>query len=131
MMNDECGMMNGEQTTKRDIVERTKAFALRVIRLYAALPKNSLAQTLGKQLLRSGTSVGAQCREGRRARSNAEFITKLEIALQELDESGYWLELLIEANVIPERRLKPLQQETSELIAILVTSVRRVKSRRS
>lgn len=130
-MNDECGMMNGEQTTKRDIVERTKAFALRVIRLYAALPKNSLAQTLGKQLLRSGTSVGAQCREGRRARSNAEFITKLEIALQELDESGYWLELLIEANVIPERRLKPLQQETSELIAILVTSVRRVKSRRS
>ena len=124
-------MMNGEPTAKRDIVERTKAFALRVIRLYAALPKNTLAQTLGKQLLRSGTSVGAQCREGRRARSNAEFITKLEIALQELDETGYWLELLVEANVLPERRLKLLQQEANELIAILVTSVRRVKTRRS
>ncbi len=130
-MNDECEMMNGEPTAKRDIVERTKAFALRVIRLYAALPKNTLAQTLGKQLLRSGTSVGAQCREGRRARSNAEFITKLEIALQELDETGYWLELLVEANVLPERRLKLLQQEANELIAILVTSVRRVKTRRS
>lgn len=130
-MNDECEMMNGEPTAKRDIVERTKAFALRVIRLYAALPKHTLAQTLGKQLLRSGTSVGAQCREGRRARSNAEFITKLEIALQELDETGYWLELLVEANVLPERRLKLLQQEANELIAILVTSVRRVKTRRS
>jgi four helix bundle protein len=74
--------------------ERTKKFALRVIRLYKFLPKNEAARTLGKQLLRSGTSVGANFRAACRARSKAEYISKLNIALEEADESSFWMELL-------------------------------------
>jgi four helix bundle protein len=77
---------------KQDLGERTKQFALRIIRLADALPNRWVAQTIGKQVLRCGTSVGAQYREGRRARSSAEYISKVESALQELDETGYWLE---------------------------------------
>jgi four helix bundle protein len=76
-----------------DLKTRTKQLALRTIRLYSALPTTTVAQVLGKQLLRSGTSVGAHYRESVRARSNAEFISKLEGGLQELEETGYWLEL--------------------------------------
>ncbi len=114
---------------KQDILERTKAFALRIIRLYVALPKSTEAQVLGKQLLRSGTSVGAQLREGKRSRSNAEMISKIESALQELEETGYWLELLTGAGIIKAQLLADLQRETDELIAILVTSVKTLKSR--
>ncbi len=92
MMNDEQGMMNEKQ--KPDLRVRTKAFALRVIRLYCSLPKVTEAQVLGKQVLRSGTSVGAQYREAVRARSRAEFVSKIETALQELEETviglSYW-----------------------------------------
>jgi four helix bundle protein len=80
----------------KDLRVRTKNFALRIIRLYGSLPKSTEAQVLGKQVLRSGTSVGAQYREGQRAKSDADFISKAEGALQELDETGYWLELLTE-----------------------------------
>ncbi|HEY0049727.1 MAG TPA: four helix bundle protein [Pyrinomonadaceae bacterium] len=80
-----------------DLKTRTKSFALRIIKLYKALPNTVEAQIIGKQILRSGTSAGAQYREGTRARSNAEFISKIESALQELEETAYWLELLIEA----------------------------------
>jgi len=112
-----------------DLRSRTKQFALRIIRLYGALPSSSMAQTLGKQLLRSGTSVGAHYREGSRARSNAEFISKLEIGIQELDETGYWLELLADSDIVPEERLKDLQNEVHELLAILVTCVKNAKAR--
>jgi four helix bundle protein len=78
----------------RDLRARTKAFALRIIRLYSSLPKITEAQVLGKQLLRSGTSVGAHYREATRARSPAEFISKIEVGLQELEETVYWLESL-------------------------------------
>jgi len=84
--------------------ERTKAFALRVIRLYAALPKTTEAQVIGKQVLRSGTSVGAHYREAQRAKSDADFISKIEGGLQEAEETAYWLELLGESGILPDAR---------------------------
>ncbi|MFH1268591.1 MAG: four helix bundle protein [Planctomycetota bacterium] len=105
----------------RDLRERTKAFALRIIRLYSSLPKTTLAQVLGKQILRSGTSVGAHYREAHRARSTAEFISKIEGGLQELEETGYWLELLADSEVMPASRLANLRKEAEELTAILAS----------
>src|SRR5437764_418797 len=115
---------------KRGLADRTKAFALRIIRMYTALPQSRVAGVLGHQALRSGTSVGANYREGYRSRSTAEAISKFEVALQELDETSYWLELLIESGTISARRLQSLLQETEELTAILVTSVRTMKRRK-
>ena len=110
--------------------DRTKSFALRIIRLFSALPKNEAARVLGRQMLRSGTSVGAHCREGHRSRSDAELISKYEGALQELDETMYWLELLVEAEIVKAERLQPLMVEANEIISILVASVRTIKRRR-
>lgn len=109
---------------------RTKQFALRIIRLYASLPKTTKAQVLGQQALRSGTSVGAHYREATCGRSNAEFISKIETGLQELDETAYWLELLVEGGIVPAHHLQELLQETEELIAIFVTIVKNAKDRR-
>jgi four helix bundle protein len=111
----------------RNLKERTKKFALRVIKLYLALPNRGLTQVLGTQVLKSGTSVGAHFREAQRAKSRADFISKLEGALQELDETAYWLELLGESNVVQEERLALLRGETEELTSILVTIVKSVK----
>jgi len=86
---------------------------------------------LGKQILRSGTSVGAHYREACRAKSNADFISKIEGGLQELDETLYWLELLAEAEIVPAARLEPLELETNELIAMFVTMAKSVKQRRA
>lgn len=97
--------------------------------MYSSLPKSTVAQTLGKQVLRSGTSVGAQFRESQRAKSDADFINKLESVLQEADETAYWLELLVEADIVPATRLEPLRKEIDELIAIIVTIVTKVKKR--
>ena len=110
--------------------QRTREFAVRVIRLFRALPRDQVARTIGAQFLRSGTAPGAHCREAFRGRSDAEMISKLELALQELDETIYWFELLIDAEIIPARRLKPLMEEANEIMAILVTSVQTVKRRR-
>ncbi|MGI8982384.1 MAG: four helix bundle protein [Pirellulaceae bacterium] len=111
--------------------ERTKQFALRVVRLYTSLPVTTLAQTLGKQVLRSGTSVAANFREASRARSSAEFISKLGIVEQELDETALWLELLEESGVFPKEKLAALRSEADELIRIVVASIRRSKSSKS
>jgi four helix bundle protein len=111
-----------------DLKDRTKKFALRVIRLYSALPNTTVAQVLGKQVLRSGTSVGAHYREAHRARSTAEFVSKLNGGLQELEETAYWLELLGESEVIQADRLKAISQETTELIAIFVTLIKNAKN---
>jgi four helix bundle protein len=113
-----------------DLRVRTKSFALRIIRLYSALPRSVEAQVIGKQVLKSGTSVGAHYREGFRARSTAEFISKLEGALMELDETLYWIELLIEAKIVKGNRLEPLMDEANQLIAILVTCVKNAKRKR-
>lgn len=112
-----------------DLKTRTKDFALRIIRLYSSLPRSTEAQVLGKQVLRSGTSVGAQYREARRARSDAEFISKIESALQELEETTYWLELRADAKVVKRARLDALLQESEELTAIFVSSAKTVKNR--
>ena len=110
-----------------DLIERTKRFALRVIRLFASLPKTGEAQVLGKQLLRSGTSVGANYREAHRARSRAEFIAKCGDSLREIEESAYWFELLEESGIVPATKLKDLRSEAHELTAIFVTIVKKSK----
>ena len=110
---------------------RTKTYALRIIKLYQALPKSGETQGIGKQILRSGTSVGAQYREACRAKSQADFINKMEGSLQELDETGYWLELLTESQIVPAERLADLQKESNKLTAIFVTSVKTAKKNRN
>jgi four helix bundle protein len=109
--------------------DRMKQFSLRVIRLYSALPKTTIAQVLGKQLLRSGTSVAANFREASRARSDAEFVSKLGIVEQELDESLLWFELLVESDIVSESKLNSLQQEADELIRIVVAAIKTTRSR--
>ncbi|MBI5761550.1 MAG: four helix bundle protein [Planctomycetales bacterium] len=121
--------MAGENENPIDLRTRTKSLAIRIIRVYSALPKTTEAQVLGKQLLRSGTSVGAHYREAMRARSTAEFVSKLQGGLQELEETGYWLELLVDSQTIPEKRLADLLMEIDELTAILVTCVNNAKRR--
>src|SRR5690349_12038859 len=113
-----------------NLAGRTKSFALRVVRLYGSLPQKTEAQVLGKQLLRCGTWVGADYREAMRARSRAEFISKVEGGLQELEETSYWPELLVESGILPAKRLADLQQEADELTAILVASVKTAKERK-
>jgi four helix bundle protein len=112
-----------------DLKQRLKRFAMRIIRLYSALPKRGAALILGTQILKSGTSPGAHYREACRAKSDADFISKIEGALQELDETQYWLELIGEAKILAAKRLEPLHREAEELIAILVTVVKGVKAR--
>jgi len=117
------------ENDRHDLRARTKSFALRIIRLYISLPKTTEAQVIGKQVLRSGTSPGAHYREAIRARSPAEFISKIEGALQELEETVYWLELLIEAGIVIKSRLQELLHEAEELISIFVSSVKTAKRR--
>ncbi|TWU46592.1 four helix bundle protein [Rubripirellula reticaptiva] len=120
-----------EENSQVDLKTRTREFALRVIRLYSSLPKTTEAQVMGKQVLRSGTSVGAHYREGTRARSNAEFISKVEGGLQELEETQYWFEWLVQSGVVSEERLGPLTEEANELTAILVTCAKNARQRKS
>ncbi|MCF7764184.1 MAG: four helix bundle protein [Verrucomicrobia bacterium] len=108
--------------TESELKQRTKGFALRVIRLVDALPKSIEGRALGAQLIRSGTSVGANYRAACRGRSKAEFIAKLGIVVEEADESSYWMELIIEAGLLPKDRVEPLRQEACELTAIMVAS---------
>ncbi len=112
---------------EKDLRDRTKRFALQIIRLFAALPKTVEAQVIGKQILRSGTSVGANYREAYRGRSRAEFIAKTGDSLRELEETAYWLELLAEGGVVQAVQLADLQNECNELIAIFVTIIKRTK----
>ncbi len=111
----------------QDLKQRTKGFALRIIRVYASLPKTTEAQVIGKQLLRSGTSVGAHYREGTRARSTAEFVSKIGGGHQELEESMYWMELLTESELIKPERLDNLIREADELSAIFTTCIKNAK----
>jgi four helix bundle protein len=107
---------------REELRRRTKAFALRVIRLYRALPRNIEAAVIGKQLLRSGTSVGANYRAVCRARSRPEFIARMGVVAEEADETVFWLELLIEAGIMPAKRLEGLLKEARELTAIFSAS---------
>jgi four helix bundle protein len=111
---------------EKDLLPRTKMFARRIIRLYCALSKtDTVAQVLGRQVLRSGTSVGANYREANRARSKAAFISKMGDCLKEADETLYWLELPSEENVVSPGRLAPLVNEARELVAIFIMILKR------
>ena len=113
------------QYNENDLAKRTKSFALRIIRMFSALPKTPEAQVIGKQLLRSGTSVGANYREAYRGRSKAEFVSKCGDCLREIEETAYWLDLLAEANLVAPDRLQTIRKECRELVAIFVTIVKR------
>src|SRR2546421_4213412 len=116
------------QKDEMDLADRTKRFALQVIRLFSILPKTTEAQVLGKQVLRSGTSGGANYREAYRGRSKAEFISKCGDSLRELEETAYWLELLVDGEIVGPAKLSALRQECDELIAIFVTILKRSKA---
>lgn len=105
-----------------ELKRRTKAFALRVLKLVAALPDTVQGRTLGGQLVRAGTSVGANYRSACRGRSKAEFIAKMGIVEEEADESGFWLELIIEGGLMNPHRVRPLLTEANEIIAIMARS---------
>ncbi len=118
-----------EDGDREDLRVRTKRLALRILKFYAALPKSTEVQVIGKQVLRSGTSVGAQFREAYRGRSTAEFVSKVSGALQELEETAYWLELLVDGEFISSERMESLQNEVEELTAILVTCIKNAKAK--
>ncbi len=112
----------------QDLKGRTKEFSLRIIRMYSALPRsNVVAQVLGKQALRSGTSVGANYREASRARSKAEFASKVGDCLREIEETEYWLELLVDSGIVTAAKMAGLLAETRELIAIFTTISKKAK----
>ena len=115
----------------QDLKQRTKQFAVRVIRLVDALPRKRSANVIGHQLLRSATSVGANYRAARRARSTAEFRAKLGIVEEEADESAYWLELIVEAQLMKDNLVTGLLSEANELTAITVASLKTSKKKAS
>jgi four helix bundle protein len=119
------------RSMKKELESRTKKFALRVIKLVNALPRSRVANVLANQILRSGTSIGANYREANRAQSREDFIHKIAVCEKEADETEYWLELLVEAKLIKQSMLDPLIAECRELLAIFVTSGRTAKRRRS
>src|SRR3990170_755958 len=112
---------------KDDLRKRTKTFALDVIRFVESLPKGKTAEIIGRQLLRSGTSVGANYRAACRARSSADFIAKMGIVEEELDESIYWMELLVDSGIVSSDGISLLTKEADELLAITVSSIRTAK----
>lgn len=117
--------------TRDEMKSRTKAYANRIVKLCSALPNNWVAQTLGKQLLRSGTSVGANYRAVCRAKSRPDFINKLRVVEEECDESLFWMELLLDNNLVKPPRLSALMKEADEILAIVVSSAKTARASRS
>jgi four helix bundle protein len=114
---------------EQEFKTRTKKLGLRVIRLVEALPRTTTTGIIGKQLLRSATSVGANYRAACRAKSTADIINKLKVVEEEADEALNWLELLIEAEIIPATRLNDLMAETDEIIAMTVSSIKTLRAK--
>lgn len=114
--------MNASGIHSSDLKQRTKVFALRILRLWMALPRRDDAMVIGKQLLRSGTSVGANYRAACRSKSHKDFLNKIRICVEEADESCYWMELLIEQGLVESDRLNELLDEANQLTAILTAS---------
>ncbi|HXX22199.1 MAG TPA: four helix bundle protein [Terriglobia bacterium] len=112
-----------------ELKKRTKQFAIRIVRLYQALPKRDEARVIGRQVLRSGTSVAANYRAVCRARSKAEFVAKLGVVVEEIDETVFWLELLVETGIVAESRMESLQKEVTELLAIFAASQHTARNR--
>jgi len=115
---------------QKNLKQRTKLFALAVINFVELLPKRRTAEVLGRQLLRSGTSAGANYRSACRARSAADFISKMTIVEEEIDESIYWMELLLESGIIQLRDIEALMKEANELLAITVASIKTARKNR-
>ncbi|HEX3869878.1 MAG TPA: four helix bundle protein [Pirellulales bacterium] len=115
--------MRNEQLEKR-----TKAFAVRVVKMFGKLPKRAEADILGRQALRSGTSVGANYREATRARSKPELVSKFAIVEQELSETMYWFELLVESGIVANSKMSALHREADELLRITVASIKTLKA---
>src|SRR5712671_2283752 len=126
MRNSECGMRN-----ESDLKKRTKAFALRILKLVDALPKTTAGRALASQIVRSGTSVAANYRAACRARSTADFIAKMGIVEEEADETLFWLELLEESGLVPAAKLTAIKREVDELIAITVASIKTARRNRA
>ena len=116
--------------TPEELRDRTKSFALRVVKVYRSLPKTADAQVMGKQLLRSGTSVAANYRASCRGRSRIEFAARIGVVVEEADESGFWLEMLSDAGIVRANLLKQLMQESKELTAIFTATLQSVRKRK-
>ena len=123
MENEERRMQNVAMPKTNDLLERTKRFALAAITFCESLPKDETSRILSRQLLRSGTSVGANYRAAHRAKSKADFISKMGTVLEEADESAYWIELLSDAGKVISTASSPLHREADELVAIAVSSI--------
>lgn len=113
-----------------ELKKRTKQFAIRIVKLFRSLPRSEEARIIGRQVLRSGTSVAANYRAVCRSRSKAEFIAKIGVVVEEADETVLWLELLVDAAIMPESRLAKLILEANELLAIFAASQRTAKRKR-
>jgi len=113
---------NCQEMTPDELRTRTKQFALRIIKLVGALPKNIEGRAIASQLVRCGTSVAANYRAACRARSRPEFVAKMGVVLEEADETQFWLELIIEASLLSAKRVQPLLDEANELVAIFVAT---------
>jgi four helix bundle protein len=108
--------------TERELLQRTKQFALRIFKLVGALPQTIQGRAVAAQLIRSGTSVAANYRAACRARSKSEFVAKLGLVEEEADESAFWLELIIETKLLDAAKVKPLLTEAGEIVAIIASS---------
>src|SRR5438270_11359083 len=126
MRNAECGIRHAP-----DLKKRTKAFALRILKLVDALPKTTVGRALASQIVRSGTSIAANYRAACRAKSPADFISKMGIVEEEADETLFWLELLEESELVSTAKLAAIKQEANELIAITVASIKTARRNRS
>ena len=126
MRNSGCGLQN-----EPDLKKRTKAFALRILKLVDALPKTTAGRALASQIVRSGTSIAANYRAACRAKSTADFIAKMGIVEEEADETLFWLELLEESDLVLAAKLTAIKQEADELIAITVASIKTARRNRA
>ena len=115
--------------TPEEMKQRTKAFALRIIRLIQSLPKGDVADVIGRQLLKSGTSVGANYRASCRSRSDGDFLARMGVVEEEADESLYWMELMTEVKLVKEAQLANLMKEADEILSIVVASINTVRAR--
>jgi four helix bundle protein len=127
----ECGANQERNSMKpKDLKQRTKEFALRIIKLVESLPRGKITDVIGKQLLRSGTSVGANYRSACRAKSTPDFISIMGTVEEETDESIYWMELLIESGMISKDEVDELLDEADQLVAITVSSIKTARARK-
>lgn len=117
------------EKANQDLRDRTEEFALRIIKMFSTLPKSAVPQVLGRQVLRSGTSVGANYREASRARSKAEFISKVGDCLKEIDETEYWLGLLVRSGTVKADQMENLLDETNQLVAIFTSINKKAKGK--